>query len=173
MRTFSLNDSFHASSGRVAYRSDGEGQDMVLVHGTPTNSVIWARVAARLSGRYRLHLLDLPGYGASEKFDGQEVRLRQVAQYDHDYTARLETLHSRMTVPTLILWGEEDAWVDTEVGRRLQTLVPAARFESMPDAGHFSMLDVPGLFARLLDTWLSALPERSAVGRFPRCNPER
>ena len=80
-----------------------------------------------------------------------------MAQYDHNYTTRLEQLYPAIQVPTLVLWGEEDRWGDIEVGRRLHSLIPGARMETLPDAGHFSMLDCPGLFARLLDRWLASL----------------
>jgi len=80
MSQFTLNDRFDSSSGEIAHTMIGEGPDVVLVHGTPTSSVVWDGVVARLKERYRFHLLDLPGYGQSEKFEGQEVRLRSFAR---------------------------------------------------------------------------------------------
>jgi pimeloyl-ACP methyl ester carboxylesterase len=273
MTHFKTDRQFRSSAGEIAYGGAGEGADVVLVHGTPTSSLIWRDVIELLSPSYRIHWLDLPGYGASEKFAGQNVRLRifarvlrefvehlelqrphlvghdfgaatvlgahlvenvpvaslavadgvvlnpwgtpfslhvqehedvfaavpayvhrailsahlgtavarplpknleealispwtgevgqpayyrQVAQYDHAFTAELEALYTQIDVPTLVLWGEKDAWVDIEVGRRLNRLIPQSRMETLPDAGHFSMLDSPGLFARVLDTWLSS-----------------
>jgi pimeloyl-ACP methyl ester carboxylesterase len=55
-----------------------------------------------------------------------------------------------------------DKWVDIEVGHRLHAMIPGGRMETLPDAGHFSMLDCPGLFSRALDSWLSS---HSAGGR--------
>ncbi|WP_170984250.1 alpha/beta fold hydrolase [Rhodoligotrophos defluvii] len=270
-----LDGRFRSSAGEIAYGSTGEGPDVVLVHGTPTSSLIWRGIIDRLSANYRMHWLDLPGYGASEKFDGQDVRLRtfakvlrefvehlelrrphlvghdfgaatvfgaylvegvaarsisvangvvlnpwgtpfslhvkeyeevfagvpghihrallaahlstavarplppdledaliapwtgeagqrayyrQVAQYDHGYTARLEEVYPDVGVPTLILWGELDRWVNIEVGHRLHALIKASHMETLPDAGHFSMLDCPGLFARTLAAWLTKQP---------------
>lgn len=273
MMQYRLDREFQSSAGSVAFGSAGEGEDVVLVHGTPTSSLIWREIVERLAPSYRVHWLDLPGYGASEKFAGQDVRLRvfaralrefiehvglvrphlvghdfgaatvlgahlvekvpvasltvvdgvvlnpwgtpfslhvkehervfanvpdyihravlsahlatvvarplpntlekelvspwtgengqpayyrQVALYDHAYTEELETLYPHIDVPMLVLWGEQDGWVDIEVGRRLSTLIPHSRMETLPDAGHFSMLDSPGLFARVLDDWLSS-----------------
>ena len=267
-----LPNAFHSSAGRIAWGVTGSGPDLVLVHGTPANSVVWEGVIARLRDRYRMHFLDLPGYGASEQFDGQEVRLRsfarvlrefiedrglvrphlvghdfgaatvmgahliegvevasltvadgvllspwgtpfsrhvhehehvfaavpdyihratlaahlatavarplsaaleealiapwmgavgqpayyrQVAQYDYEYTQWLEARYPSITVPTLVLWGEQDQWVAPEVGHRLQALIPGAHLRLLPDAGHFSMVDVPGLFARELGAMLN------------------
>lgn len=272
-----LTRRFASSAGAVAWDVEGEGLDLVLVHGTPTSSVIWRPVIERLKAHFRLFYLDLPGYGASEMFEGQEVRLRvfarmlrefceaqalerphllghdfgaaavlgahlvegqsaaslcvadgvvlnpwgtefslhvsrnetvfaavpeyvhraqlkahlatavsrplsremeerllapwtgskgqaayyrQVAQYDHAYTERLQGLYSNLKLPLLILWGEEDHWVDITVGERLHSLVPNASLRRLPDAGHFSMLDTPGLFTRELEDWLPAFSKR-------------
>jgi len=43
----------------------GEGLDLVLVHGWGMGSVVWLDVVDRLSDRFRLTLLDLPGHGKS------------------------------------------------------------------------------------------------------------
>lgn len=264
---------FPSSLGEIAWDVTGSGPDVVLVHGTPASSVIWEGVIARLGERYRLHYLDLPGYGASDKFEGQEVRLRsfaralaellcdrglvdahlvghdfgaatvmgahliegvsvasltvadgvllgpwgtpysrhvhhyesvfaavpdyihratlrahlatavahplppaleaaliepwtgdvgqpayyrQVAQYDYEYTDWLEARYGQLDVPLAILWGEQDRWVAPSEARRLLELVPHADLRMLPDAGHFSMVDCPGLFSRELDAILGA-----------------
>lgn len=274
MTEFVLEKRFKSSCGEIAYDAFGDGPDVVLVHGTPVSSLIWHGVVKRLRHKYRFHLIDLPGYGASEKFDGQEVRLRsfarllaewltdrgladpvlvghdfggatvmgaylkeqatakaicvsdgvvlspwgtpfsrhvkeheetfasvpeyihhavleahlrtavsrtldqsvldgltapwlgeegqrayyrQVGQYDYAYTQELETLYPTVTVPTIVFWGEEDRWVDISEGKRFVQLLPDAPLQTLPDAGHFVMLDAPGLFARYLDEWLGAL----------------
>jgi len=270
-----------SSVGEIAWDVTGHGPDLVLVHGTPASSIVWRGVIERLRERYRIHYLDLPGYGASEQFPGQEVRLRafaralrefldergldaahlvghdfgaaavmgahliegapvasitvadgvllgpwgtpysrlvheheetfaavpghihratlaahlatavahplapdleaaltapwtgphgqaayyrQVAQYDYEYTDWLEARYPALNVPVAILWGEEDGWVPPETTARLQALVPAARLRMLPDAGHFSMVDCPGLFSRELDTVLAAHRGTSAAG---------
>ena len=281
MTNHKLEHRFPSSCGQIAYGSDGDGSiDVVLVHGTPANSIVWRPVIERLKSAYRFHYFDLPGFGASEKFEGQEVRLRafarvlreliahlgldrphlvghdfgaatvlgailvehvaaasvaiadgvvlnpwgtpyslhvkrheqvfaavpdhihratltahlstavhrpmppetetaliapwlgehgrkayyrQVAQYDHDYTARLETLYATMDIPALILWGEADRWVDIAEGRRLQTRIRQAKMETIADAGHFSMIDCPGRFAALLHDWLGSAPALNAA----------
>ncbi len=269
-----LSERFDSSSGEIAYGSFGQGPDVVLVHGTPTSSVVWRQVVARLSDDYRLHALDLPGYGQSAKFEGQDVRLRalarsladwldhmgldspvlvghdfgaaavlgahlvegspasaiaisdgvvlspwgtaysrhvkehegvfaavpgyiheatlrahlttavsrvlgpelmdeligpwlgdegqaayyrQVGQFDYGFTDELEKLYPEIEVPLLVLWGEEDRWVDVSEGVRFAGMVPHSKFVTLPDAGHFVMLDTPGLFVRSLEEWLVRL----------------
>ncbi len=47
-------------------------------------------------------------------------------------------------VPTLILWGEKDAWVKPEVADRLQAALPEAKRVTIPGAGHMPMETHPG-----------------------------
>jgi pimeloyl-[acyl-carrier protein] methyl ester esterase len=43
----------------------GSGRDLVLLHGWGMNAGVWKEVAKQLSARFRVHAVDLPGYGAS------------------------------------------------------------------------------------------------------------
>jgi pimeloyl-ACP methyl ester carboxylesterase len=47
-----------------------EAPTLLLVHGWPTSSIDWYGVAPLLSKRYRVCLLDFPGYGFSDKPQG-------------------------------------------------------------------------------------------------------
>lgn len=53
---------------RVACGAHGQGEPVVLIHGTPSHSYIWREIVPGLvaAGR-RVHLFDLLGYGASER----------------------------------------------------------------------------------------------------------
>ena len=47
----------------------GEGdRHLVLLHGWGLNAQVWRYTAGRLAPHFRLHLIDLPGYGRSEGF---------------------------------------------------------------------------------------------------------
>jgi pimeloyl-ACP methyl ester carboxylesterase len=43
------------------------------------------------------------------------------------------------TLPSLIVWGEKDAWVKPEVGKRLASTLPAARKQVIANSGHCPM----------------------------------
>jgi len=43
----------------------GDGPDLVLLHGWGLNSACWQSIVPLLAGHYRLHLVDLPGFGFS------------------------------------------------------------------------------------------------------------
>lgn len=47
----------------------GEGdRDLVLLHGWGLNAEVWRCILPRLSTQFRVHLVDLPGYGRSQGF---------------------------------------------------------------------------------------------------------
>jgi pimeloyl-ACP methyl ester carboxylesterase len=84
---------------------------------------------------------------------GQALYLRNLAQLDEDHTRAFEPRLSSVDVPTLLVWGEEDAWLPVEVSERIRGLVPGAQRLVIPQAGHFCMEDQPQAVA-------------SALGRF-------
>ena len=51
-----------------------------------------------------------------------------------------------VAVPTLLIWGEQDARSPLEVARQFQAAIPGARLVVIPDAGHVSNLEQPELF---------------------------
>lgn len=67
-------------------------------------------------------------------------------------TSRLGAL----TMPTLVLWGEQDALVPVAVGQTLAAALPRARFEVLAGCGHLPTLEraaeSAAQFAQLLDT---------------------
>ncbi len=66
--------------------------------------------------------------------------------YMHDPKLK-ERLH-RISVPTLVLWGEEDRIVSEDYGRAYAGLIPGARFETLAKAGHFPHIEQPDDFAK-------------------------
>jgi pimeloyl-[acyl-carrier protein] methyl ester esterase len=50
--------------------TNGEGPDLVLIHGWAMHAGIFAPLARALSARFRLHLVDLPGHGFSRDDTG-------------------------------------------------------------------------------------------------------
>ena len=61
--------------------SVGQGPDLVLLHGWGLNGGVWQGIAPRLATRFRLHLVDLPGFGLSPLAAQQDYRLDDLVQY--------------------------------------------------------------------------------------------
>jgi pimeloyl-ACP methyl ester carboxylesterase len=65
----------NTEQGAVAWDRLGDGSPLVLVHGTPWSSFVWRQIAPALSATWSVYFFDLPGFGASDKHDGQDVSL--------------------------------------------------------------------------------------------------
>jgi pimeloyl-ACP methyl ester carboxylesterase len=64
------------SHGEIAWDVAGDGSPVVLVHGTPSSSVLWRNVAPRLAEHFGVYVFDLLGFGQSERHEDQEVSIR-------------------------------------------------------------------------------------------------
>ncbi|WP_279206023.1 pimeloyl-ACP methyl ester esterase BioH [Obesumbacterium proteus] len=54
---------------KLYWHTCGEGdRDLVLLHGWGLNAEVWRCILPRLSTQFRVHLVDLPGYGRSQGF---------------------------------------------------------------------------------------------------------
>ncbi|WP_159943257.1 MULTISPECIES: alpha/beta fold hydrolase [unclassified Nocardiopsis] len=94
---WTLDQTFEAPNGTVRWARLGEGDPLVLLHGTPFSSYVWRHVARALSTRYTVHVWDMPGYGASAKFEGQDVSL---AAQQSAFTALLD--HWELSRPAVV-----------------------------------------------------------------------
>ncbi|WP_128374468.1 alpha/beta fold hydrolase [Streptomyces cavernae] len=77
MTEWQLTETFPSTSGEVRWDRLGDPgrPPVVLLHGTPFSSYVWRAVARALARDHQVFVWDMPGYGASEKFPGQEVSL--------------------------------------------------------------------------------------------------
>jgi pimeloyl-ACP methyl ester carboxylesterase len=62
-------------AGVVAWDCFGEGAPVVLVHGTPSWSFLWRGVVPRLARGFTVYVLDLLGYGRSERRVDQDMSI--------------------------------------------------------------------------------------------------
>lgn len=264
-----LNGRLRTRRGEIAYRSMGQGPPVVLVHGTPSRSLVWRQVAPLLARRRRVIVWDLLGFGDSERHVEQDVSLvahgevlaelveqlglerpalvghdiggavvlrahlieevpiaqlalidgvvlapwitprtremqgelerwaadpaledtivahlrsatsralapdvfqalfgqwegehgralylRNLAQFDERHTDEFQPRLASIQAPTLVVWGEEDAWLPVETSERVAASIPGAQRVVIPGAGHFCMEDEPEQVAGALDAFL-------------------
>ena len=83
-----------------------------------------------------------------------------------DYTGAVmadPTLEDRLpkiTVPTLVVWGDHDRMIEPAIGKAYAAAIPGARFELISNAGHLPQLETPEIFGALLGDFIAA-PEAS------------
>jgi pimeloyl-ACP methyl ester carboxylesterase len=268
MTALELAESYESSHGTVAWDTVGDGDPVVLVHGTPTSAYLWRDVVGELRDDWELYRFDLVGFGQSAQFEGQDVSLgaqgevfaelvdhwgldefrvaghdygaatvlrghlchgvryramavlngvvrapwitpvsrhvrdhveafrglpehvhrqlliahletavhrdvdaaelepyltpwlgatgqsayyRQVAGFDERYTDEMEDDYASVSVPTLVLWGADDEWLDAADGRWLHGQLPNSEYVELDDAGHLTPEDAPTSVADALD----------------------
>jgi 2-hydroxymuconate-semialdehyde hydrolase len=72
---------FASSGGELAYRDEGSGPAVVLLHGYPLTSYLWRALIPGLAARHRVLAPDLLGLGESERPAGARLDIRAQAAY--------------------------------------------------------------------------------------------
>lgn len=83
----------------------------------------------------------------------------QVRHYDSRPTQQVAPKLRSLTVPTTIVWGEQDQWQPVGYAERLEDDIPGSRLVVVPDAGHFLMEDDP---VRVTAEILNVVPDGRA-----------
>jgi pimeloyl-ACP methyl ester carboxylesterase len=74
--------------------------------------------------------------------------------YMHDPS--LPAMLGKIRVPTLIVWGEDDAIVPLECGERFQQAISGASLRTLEACGHFAHLDQPQRLAALVTDFFAS-----------------
>lgn len=69
-------DGVPVATGVLGPDRAGSAGDLVICHGTPWSAALWVELAAALTGRWRVHLWDMPGYGRSSRAADLALDLR-------------------------------------------------------------------------------------------------
>ncbi|MND07904.1 Proline iminopeptidase [compost metagenome] len=64
---------------------------------------------------------------------------------------------STITVPTLIVVGEDDALTPVSEARAMHAAIPGSRLEIVAGAGHLSNMERPAAFNHVLSEFLGSL----------------
>ncbi len=95
--------------------------------------------------------------------EGKLSLIRDAIALDTNQTMELATLLPRLRVPTLVLWGEEDAFQPLHYARRLAWDLPMAKLSVVAKAGHFLMADQPAEVGAQLRNFLALEEEPQAL----------
>ncbi|MEU7828211.1 MULTISPECIES: alpha/beta hydrolase [unclassified Nonomuraea] len=87
--------------------------------------------------------------------EGQPAFYRQIAHYDERFLEENEEQLGRISIPVRILWGTSDAWIPTDIARRLHGLIPTAELSLIDAAGHLVHHDAPVPFMDEIRAWLT------------------
>ncbi|MEJ2621885.1 MAG: alpha/beta hydrolase, partial [Candidatus Thiodiazotropha sp.] len=77
---------------------------------------------------------------------GDPSAIAGLALVQNDFSRIPETIHQ----PTLIVWGDQDKIAPLRTGYVLESLMPNARLELIPNGGHIAFIEQPELFYEIL-----------------------
>jgi pimeloyl-ACP methyl ester carboxylesterase len=86
--------------------------------------------------------------------DGLERFVRVARSFDGEGLKGLESRLEALEIPALVLWGEEDTFVDVELAERLGDVLPWSSVALFPGCGHFLLEDAPERVGPIVFQWL-------------------
>jgi pimeloyl-ACP methyl ester carboxylesterase len=75
----------------------------------------------------------------------------------------VEEALARVSAPTLVVWGREDAWIPVADAERFRAALPGSRVVVLDGCGHLPQEERPAEVARLIAEFLAAPPAAEAV----------
>jgi pimeloyl-ACP methyl ester carboxylesterase len=159
----------HSNGGRIAIRMAAtepqRAARLVLVDSAgirPKRTLRWyRRVGMAKVGKYAARYLGAPGERVRARIVGRvassdyaaagEMRPTLVRLVNSDLREYLP----RISVPTLLVWGADDTDTPIADARLMEQLIPDAGLVVLDGADHFSYLDQPARFARIVTHFIA------------------
>jgi pimeloyl-ACP methyl ester carboxylesterase len=82
--------------------------------------------------------------------EGRRAFVRQALQFAEHHTGEIEPQLGSIGVAVLVVWGEEDGWLDPSQAPRLWEQIPGSKLKLIRGAGHFVQEDAPEEVANVL-----------------------
>jgi pimeloyl-ACP methyl ester carboxylesterase len=138
---------------------------LLRLAGSPAGRVLEAMPARRALVRLGLRQVfhddskfgsdDVEEYWAPLARPGALASTRSLLRTGAGATAeRFEALASRVAVPTLLVWGREDAWIPAASAERFTRAIPSARLTILDACGHMPQEEQPEILVGLLREFL-------------------
>jgi len=86
-------------------------------------------------------LIDLAYAQHLQRGDGYTIQ--RILQNLRDGREFLDSRIATLTLPTLLIWGEEDELIPVATGRRMHTLIPGSQLAVIPQCGHLPAFEKP------------------------------
>lgn len=162
----------HSNGGRVAIRMAATEPwrvgKLVLVDSAgirPRRTFRWyRRVAMAKAGKHAARLLGGPGErlrdalvgkaGSADYLAAGAMRPTLVRLVNSDLREHMPNVKA----PTLLIWGADDTDTPVAAAREMERLIPDAGLVLLEGAGHFSYLDKPQRFARIVSHFIAPPP---------------
>jgi pimeloyl-ACP methyl ester carboxylesterase len=87
--------------------------------------------------------------------EGRQAFVRQALQFEEHHTGEIEYRLGSIGVAVLVVWGEEDGWLDPSQAPRLREEIPRSKLKLIPGTGHFVQEDAPEEVVKVLGDFFS------------------
>lgn len=87
---------------------------------------------------------------------GKAAFYRQIAQADSTFTDEIQPKYSSISIPTLILWGENDTWIPLEKGKQLHAMIPNSELRVVHNSGHLVIEENPNVLIEEIKTFIAS-----------------
>jgi pimeloyl-ACP methyl ester carboxylesterase len=159
----------HSNGGRIAIRMASTEPEralrLVLVDSAgirPKRTLGWyRRVGMAKVGKYAARFLGSPGERLRTRFVGRAASADYLAAGAMRPTlvklvnADLRPYMPAIAAPTLLVWGSLDTDTPLSAAREMERLIPDAGLVVLEGAGHFSYLDQPARFVRIVSHFIA------------------
>lgn len=105
-------------------------------------------------------------FGDRQTRDAFLRTLRSVVDYRGQSVSALNRLRLREDLPTLAIWGEDDAIIPVDHAYSALEARPDCRLEVLPEVGHFAQVEAPSAVVDIIDDFISttaASPSKPAI----------
>ena len=164
----------HSNGGRIAIRmastEPSRASRLVLVDSAgirPKRTLRWyRRVGMAKVGKYAARFLGAPGERLRALLVSRSASADYLAAGPLRPTlvklvnADLRSFMPAIEAPTLLVWGSRDCETPLAAAHEMERLIPDAGLVVLEGAGHYSYLDQPARFARIVSHFI-APPARS------------
>lgn len=172
----------HSNGGRIAIRmactEPHRASRLVLVDSAgvrPRRTLRWyRRVGMAKVGKHAARFLGAPGERLRALLVGRAASADYLAAGAMQPTlvrlvnADLRPYMPGIEVPTLLVWGSDDSDTPLSAAREMERLIPDAGLVVLEGAGHYSYLDQPARFARIVSHFVAPpAPDRLDSERGP------
>ncbi len=89
--------------------------------------------------------------------EGKEVLFQQIRLLHAYYLNAVASDLKTLTIPVLIIWGEQDQQTPVKLARRLHHDIPNSQLVILPGAGHLALFDVPEALGGALKDFIDRL----------------
>jgi pimeloyl-ACP methyl ester carboxylesterase len=89
--------------------------------------------------------------------EGRRAFVRQALQFEEHHTGEIELRLGTIGVAVLVVWGEQDGWLDASQAPRLREEIPGSKLKLIPGAGHFVQEDAPEVVVKVLGDFFSEI----------------